>query len=114
MELVALRDLKKEQLAIAVHDGHRKDELMCMAIMSRARWEAQGDMFFAGYESVFSDNEFSHRAWADKIVIDARDKVTFVHDHPHFSNGPLDPTYRHNNQSERYKRGKELFDSRNP
>lgn len=114
LELVALRDLKKEQLAIAVHDGHRKDELMCMAIMSRARWEAQGDMFFAGYESVFSDNEFSHRAWADNIVVDARDKVTFVHDHPHFSNGPLDPTYHHNNKSERYKRGKELFEARNP
>ena len=76
-----------------------------------------GNLFDPAYQvcsGIFSDNEFSHRAWADKIVIDARDKVTFVHDHPHFSNGPLDPTYRHNNQSERYKRGKELFDSRNP
>lgn len=114
LSLVEGRNLKEEQIAIAIHDGHRKDELMCMAIMSRGRWAWQGDMFYAGYESVFSDNEFSHRAWKDGIVIDARDKITFVHAHPHFGHGELDATYTHNNQTERYKRGKALFEERNP
>jgi hypothetical protein len=114
LELVANRDLAKEEVVIAINDGARKDSLLCMAIMSRARWEKQGDMFYAGYESVFSDDEFSHRAWNDGVVIDARDRITFVHAHPQFGHGQLDATYQHNNQSERYKRGRALFHLRNP
>jgi glycosyltransferase involved in cell wall biosynthesis len=114
LELVASRDLAKEEVVIAINDGARKDSLLCMAIMSRGRWEKQGDMFFAGYESVFSDDEFSHRAWNDGVVIDARDRITFVHAHPQFGHGQLDATYQHNNQSERYKRGRALFQLRNP
>ena len=114
LALVEGKDLAAEQVVIAVNDGHRKDDLLCMAILSRARWAAQGDMFFAGYESVFSDNEFSLRAFNDKIVIDARDRITFVHSHPVFRGGELDDTYRHNNRSDRYERGQKLFKERNP
>lgn len=114
LALVEGKDLKTEQVVIAVSDGHRKDDLLCMAILSRARWEAQGDMFFAGYESVFSDNEFSLRAFKDQIVIDARDRITFVHSHPVFRGGELDATYKHNNRTDRYERGQELFKKRNP
>ena len=114
LEAVKSRDLKREEVVIAVNDGHRKDDLLCMAILSRARLEAQGAIFFEGYESVFSDNEFSVRAFADGVVVDARDRITFEHVHPAFGAAPMDKTYEHNNTSERYKAGKALFDSRNP
>ena len=113
LEAVKGRDLKREQVVIAVNDGHRKDDLLCMAILSRARLEAQGELFFEGYESVFSDNEFSVRAFADGVVVDARDRITFEHAHPAFGAAPMDKTYEHNNSTERYKAGKALFDARN-
>jgi glycosyltransferase involved in cell wall biosynthesis len=114
LDLVKGRDLAREQIVIAVNDGNRRDDLLCMAILSRGRLETQGALFFEGYESVFSDNEFSVRAFADGVVIDARDKITFEHAHPAFGKAPMDKTYEHNNSSERYKAGKALFDARNP
>jgi len=114
MSLVEGRDLKREPVVIAVSDGHRTDKLLCMAILSRARLEAQGDLFFEGYESVFSDNEFSHRAWRDGIVIDARDRFRFEHQHPAFGKGSMDATYAHNNSRDRYIAGEAIFKTRNP
>jgi hypothetical protein len=114
LEEVKGRDLKREPIVIAVNDGHRKDNLLCMAILSRARLEAQGDLFFDGYESVFSDNEFSIRAFADDVVVDARSRITFEHLHPAFGKAPMDKTYDHNNSTARYESGKALFEARNP
>ena len=113
LALVKGRNLNEEQIVISVNDGHRKDDLLCMAILSRARLEAQGDLFFDGYESVFSDNEFSYRAFADGIVIDARSSLRFDHLHPAFGKAKMDKTYEHNNSEERYKRGELLFNERN-
>jgi glycosyltransferase involved in cell wall biosynthesis len=115
LSLVQDRDLQKEPIVIAVHDGHRTGPLLCMAILSRARLEQQGgELFHDGYESVFSDNEFSHRAWRDGIVIDARHLYRFEHQHPAFKKGNWDATYQHNNTRERYDAGLELFKQRNP
>lgn len=107
-------DLQQREIVIAINDGHRKDQLLCMAICSRARLEKQGDLFFEGYESVFSDNEFSHRAWRDGIVVDARSRIRFEHQHPAFGKSELDATYKHNNAKERYEAGKALYELRNP
>jgi glycosyltransferase involved in cell wall biosynthesis len=114
MSLVEGRDLERESVVIAVSDGHRTDNLLCMAILSRARLEAQGELFFEGYESVFSDNEFSHRAWRDGIVIDARDRLKFEHQHPAFGKAQMDATYAHNNSRDRYVAGEAIFKIRNP
>ncbi len=108
-------DLNKQPVVVAISDGHRKDDLLCMAILSRARYEQQGnEVFHEGYESVFSDNEFSYRAARDKVIIDARSWLTFEHCHPCFNKAPIDATYRHNNQQARYEAGNALFRSRNP
>lgn len=108
-------DLQKQPLVIAVDDGTRKDQLLCMAILSRARYEQQGnELFHEGYESVFSDNEFSYRAYRDRVVIDARQKLRFEHLHPCFGKAAVDDTYRHNNQKGRYEAGLALFAQRNP
>lgn len=103
------------EFVVAVSDGTRRDDLLCMAIMSRERWEKQGrEMFSEEYESMYSDNEFSVRAFADGVVVDARDKITFRHFHPSFGSAPNDATYAHTNQPERYARGLETFKRRNP
>jgi glycosyltransferase involved in cell wall biosynthesis len=108
-------DLQKKSLVIAIDDGARKDQLLCMAILSRARFEEQGgEVFFDGYDSVFSDNEFSYRAFSSGVVIDARDKIRFEHLHPIFGKAPMDATYEHNNQKSRYEAGLALFQQRNP
>jgi hypothetical protein len=86
-----------------------------MDIMSRDRWVKQGrEMFSPEYESMYSDNEFSVRAFADGVVIDARDRITFTHLHPAFGNAANDATYAHTNAPERYARGLETFKRRNP
>jgi glycosyltransferase involved in cell wall biosynthesis len=104
-----------DPLVIAVSDGHRKDDLLCMAILTHARYVQQGyAMFSSEYESVFSDNEFAHRAWRDGVVIDARDRITFEHEHPAFGAAPMDATYAHNNAKERYEKGEATFRKRNP
>lgn len=114
LNVVAGRDPLKEQFVVAPNDGHRTDQLLCMAILSRARYEKQGHLFFPGYESVFSDNEFSARAYKDRIVIDARAMLRFEHKHPAFGKGTMDATYQHNNTRERYAAGEALFKERNP
>jgi len=102
------------EAVLAVGDGARKDSLLCMAILNRARLEKQGALFFAGYESVFCDNEFSHRAWKDGVVIDRRADLIFEHVHPFFGKASMDSIYEANNSPERYERGRALFISRNP
>lgn len=115
LEVVGSRDPLKEQFVIAPSDGSRTDDLLCMAILSRARYEAQdSELFHEGYESVFSDNEFTHRAYKDNIVIDARKTLLFQHHHPAFGKGKMDATYQHNNSEERYAAGEKLFKLRNP
>lgn len=100
---------------LAVGDGHRKDDLLCMAIVNRARLEQQsGVMFSSAYQSVYSDNEFSHRAWRDGVVIDARERIAFTHDHPAFGVGKMDSTYAASNSRERYIEGWSTFCQRNP
>lgn len=123
------KDIDRDEIVIAVSDGHRKDGLLCMAILSRTRYLGQRDytgscspsspladpyLFHPDYESVYSDNEFSHRAWRDSVVIDARERIVFQHLHPAFGKAPTDATYDASNAPERYARGLETFRRRNP
>lgn len=111
---VGQRDPTREPFVLAVSDGSRKDDLLCIAILSRARWEAQGrELFSAEYEGVYSDNEFSYRAFRDGVVVDAR-HLTFTHAHPAFGKGQMDETYARQNAPEKYACGAEIFRRRNP
>lgn len=105
-----------DPLVVAVSDGHRTDDLLCMAICTRARYRQQGGELFAReYEGVFSDNEFSYRAFKDGIVIDARSRLRFTHAHPFFDKSvPVDETYAKQNSMERYRNGRKTFLLRNP
>ena len=94
---------------LAVSDGHRKDDLLCMAILTRARYKQQGYLFHPEFFSMFSDNWFSRQAFADGVVIDARDRITFEHVHPAFGKAEMDATYARSNDGYHYKTGEGMF-----
>jgi hypothetical protein len=105
-------------LVLAVSDTHRNDHLICMAILTRARYEQQNkEMFSSEYFGVFSDNEFSVRAYQSSVVVDARKTIAFQHNHPLFAGKPAaewDETHRRQNAPERYIEGQAIFNRRNP
>lgn len=117
-----------EPLVLAIHDGHRTDALLCMAICTRARYLAQGHvvekplgqsntvephLFAPEYFGVFSDNEFTVRAYDDDVVVQAQ-HIVFQHRHPVFGQAPMDATYARQNAPERYAEGLAIFNRRNP
>lgn len=113
--LEALKGQLESPRVLAIFDGHRRDDLLCMAICTRARWEQQGrELFSPDYLSVYSDNEFSYRAWRDGVVVDARDRIQFQHLHPAFGHAAWDATYAHSNHPARYAQGRATFLERNP
>jgi predicted O-methyltransferase YrrM len=95
---------------LAVSDGHRKDDLLCMAILTRARYQSQGYLFHPEFFSMFSDNHFSQCAFTDGVVIDARDRITFEHMHPAFGKSEMDETYARSNDQFHYLTGRGIWD----
>lgn len=107
-------------VVIRVSDGHRSDGLMCTAIINRARYEQAGEFLHPGYQSVYSDGDFTYRALRDAKegkcqVIDARG-ITFLHRHHYHypKEVPMDATYARENSADAYASGLKLFESRNP
>jgi hypothetical protein len=104
-------------MVLAIHDGHRNDALLCMAILTRARYEAQGrEMFSAEYFGVYSDTEFTVRAYNDGVVVQAQ-HIVFEHAHPIFAGKPVeqwDEIHRRQNHPDRYVEGLEIYKRRNP
>ena len=94
---------------LAVSDGYRTDDLLCMAILTRPRYEQKGYLFHPEFFSMFSDNWFSHCAFKDGVVIDARDRITFDHVHPAFGKAEMDETYARSNDAKRYEEGAATF-----
>lgn len=106
-------DGKPEQKAflprvLAVSDGHRQDELLCMAIVTRPYLLQDAYFFHPEFKSMYSDNWFTHLAYQRGQVIEARDLV-FTHNHPVFDGGMLDKTYAESNAPARYAAGEALF-----
>jgi cephalosporin hydroxylase len=115
---------------LAISDAHRKDDLLCMAIMTRAYYELDWFMFHPRFTGVYSDNWFTHEAYRRNAVIDAKDLI-FTHDHPFFTGGnrengdslnnsepsPLSPlppvnldeTYQRQNDPARYAEGMAIY-----
>ena len=103
-------------LVLAIDDGHRKDQLLCMAILTRSRYTNQGYLFHPDYFGVFSDNEFTLRAYDDGVIVQAP-HIKFDHMHPIYKGKPFadwDETHRRQNAPERYREGVEIFNRRNP
>jgi glycosyltransferase involved in cell wall biosynthesis len=103
----------KSPAVLAISDGHRTDELLCMAILNRARYKQQGHLFHPEFFSMFSDNHFTDRAYADGVVIDAKD-IVIEHIHPAFGLAEIDETYARSNDPEIYAAGLETYNSLKP
>ena len=101
--LAAIGDTSKPAV-LAISDGHRTDDLLCMAILTRQRYEDQGYLFHPEFFSMFSDNHFTDRAYTDGVVIDAKD-IVIEHIHPAFGKGEMDETYARSNDPANYAAG---------
>jgi predicted O-methyltransferase YrrM len=105
----AIGDTSKPAV-LAVHDGHRTDDLLCMAILTRARYIQQGNLFHPEFFSMHSDGHFSECAFSDGVVIDARESITFEHMHPAFGKSEMDETYARSNDRFHYQSGKGIWE----
>jgi hypothetical protein len=110
-EIASRLDLAEEQV-LRVSDGYRKDDLICMAILTRKYYENYG-LFNPLFRNVYSDTDFTYRAAKSGKIIEARDLV-FLHHHPFFENGEMDETYQRGNSPDEYQRAKAIFDELHP
>ena len=101
--LAAIGDTSKPAV-LAVSDGYRTDNLLCMAILTRARYKAQGYLFHPEFFSMFSDNHFTDHAYADGVVIEAKN-IVIEHLHPAFGKAEMDETYARSNDPANYAAG---------
>lgn len=93
---------------LAISDGSRTDDLLCMAILTRARYKQQGYLFHPRFKSMYSDNWFTRCAIRDGVIIEARDLV-FEHVHPAFGKAEMDATYAASNSEARYAEGYDIL-----
>ena len=95
---------------LAVSDGHRTDALLCMAILTRARYLQQGHIFHPEFFSMYSDDWFTECAHRDGVIIDEQDRITFEHLHPVFRKAPNDATYARSNDPFFYDTGRGILE----
>lgn len=93
---------------LAISDGARTDDLLCMAILNRARYEKQGFLFHPDFFSVYSDNYFTWCAQRDGVIKDAK-HIVFEHKHPVFNKAEWDKTYLDSNSQQNYFKGHAKF-----
>ena len=93
---------------LAISDGHRTDNLLCMAILTSKRYREQGYMFHPEFFSVYSDDHFTKKAYEDGVIIEARD-IVFEHLHPVFGKAPMDEIYARSNEDYRYCMGQGIM-----
>ena len=104
-------DISQPQV-LRISDGYRKDELLCMAILTRKYYEQNG-LFNPRFRNVYSDTDFTFRAAKNGAIVDARD-IAIVHHHPFFEERPLDATYQRGNDPAEYERAKAIFEELHP
>lgn len=103
-----LGDLSEAKV-LAISDGTRRDDLLCMAICTRTYLEQDYFLFHPWFTGVYSDNWFTEEAYRRGAVIEARDLV-FQHHHPIFGKAEMDETYRRQNATERYAEGRAIYE----
>lgn len=91
--------------------GADRRPLISHPIMTRARYKQQSWLFCPAYSGMYSDNDLTERALRDRVVIDARQKLTLKHDHPLYRGESLqaDRVYAWQNAPEEYNVGHATF-----
>lgn len=92
------------EYVLDVDNGDGGDWLLPFSLLTRAYWQRLGNLFDPEYEGLCADNEFTHRARRDGVVIAARD-LKFEH-----RLGPADAVYQA--QRERYSTGLAIYQRR--
>jgi hypothetical protein len=102
--------LTLQPAVLKVSDGHRTDDLLCIAVMNRLRYKEQGFFLHPKFKSVFSDDYHSWLAHRDDVVIQAN-HIVIQHHHPFFNNGQgWDEIYAAHNSPERYAEGAAIYE----
>lgn len=92
--------------------------ILVLPILSRARYERLGYVFFPEYESMYADNDFCSQARQDGVIIDARELPVFPHRHPLFDLSvrkpgvpwqETDAAYKAQNSPEASRHGAAIF-----
>jgi hypothetical protein len=118
-------DVDTSSFVIEVSTGTPNEHergVLVMPILSRARYEQQGYVFYIEYESMYADNDFCETARQDGVVIDAR-HLMFPHCHPMFDKksrdgwsedwrGRADVALLAQNRPEAYQIGKDVYSRR--
>ena len=71
-------------------------------------------MFHPEYQEadgLYSDNEFTDRAYADGVVIEAKE-IVFKHENPIFTGQAGDELHKNHNKPENYQKGKAIYEKR--
>jgi Methyltransferase domain/Glycosyl transferase family 2 len=96
------------EVSTGTKDEHARG-IMVMPILSRARYQRLGYVFYPQYESMYADNDFCEHARADQVVIDAR-SLLFPHRHPSIDfSVPMDEQYHAQNREQAYELGVRLL-----
>ena len=98
---------------LAVADGLRVDKLLCHPIMNRLQYQRQGFIFHPDFQAssgIFADNHFTDTAYADKVVIEARD-VTFKHN---WAGTKVDGLAATHNAWRNYRVGRQIYRRMHP
>lgn len=98
------------ECVLAISDGHRTDDLLCMAILNRKRYQKQGFLFHPAFISVFSDDYFTWAAKKDGVLKNAK-HIVFEHQHPIFGKAQMDATYQHSNSPDKFAHGHLTFNT---
>jgi Glycosyl transferase family 2/Methyltransferase domain len=91
--------------------------IIVMPIVSRARYERLGYLFYPDYESMFADNDLCEHAEKDGVIIDAK-HLMFPHRHAMVKDGKfiagfvLDKAYQAQMRPEAFQLGAQILDAR--
>jgi hypothetical protein len=111
----ALLALKPEGWIDGEHVVHVNDgfigHIFTLAILTRARYDRFGYLWYPGYESMFVDTEFGEVAKRDGVVIEAM-HLLFEHMHHACGKRPKDSADANHENNVRWTRGEMLFNYR--
>jgi hypothetical protein len=92
-------------------DAGRNDGLLTFSLLTRARYDKFGRIFYPDYLGMYGDDDFMAEARRDGVVLDAR-HLKFEHRHPAHGTAPMDEVYAWQNRPGAYELGRAVFEWR--
>ncbi len=101
-------------LRLSTGTPHERERgITVMPILSRARYNRLGYVFYPAYESMYADNDLTAHAEHDGVLIDGPVDLVFPHRHAYWDKTVVfDEAYQRQNRPEAYELGSRLFAER--